>query len=320
MDSLGEGTSTTRRSAGGKGERLKQVIVERISAGTYPVGARLPGVRAAAEEFGVHANTVGRIYGELADEGLVKTVHGSGTFVVKVPGEARAGRARAELRSNLHDLAALARQLGLSRAEWVELTSEAEAVGFSDDELTTWFVECSLRDSEELASSLCTLLGRHVRPLLTTELAAGGPASADESQLFVTTPFHLEEVEAAVGSAHQVVNVNVVPTSETLVQLAGLEPDARVTVLASNAATLERFVNMLHTYTRLDPVATAVIDDPQAPTLVREAEVLIDSQSIHEKVQNWRPTARVLTVRFQIEPTSVAYLREVLRRRSAVPG
>ena len=96
------------------------------------------------------------------------------------------------------------------------------------------------------------------------------------------------------------------------------DPAARVSVIASNPQTLERFVRMIRTYTRIEPEAAVLVTDPDAHVVVRDAELLIDSQSIHTQVMGWGPKGLVVTVRYQIEPTSVAYLREVLRRRGAV--
>ena len=320
MGEKGPALGSGRPTVAGKGERLKQVVVERIRSGVYPVGTRLPGVRSAAREFGVHANTVSRVYGELADAGLLRTVQGSGTFVVDVPGPAQARQALAELSAGLRALALQARRLGLSREDWARLVDEAEAEGFRAEGPTMWFVERAARDAEEFAARLCTLLERPVLPLPTTELPRRSGELGGPGQLLVTTPFQLEEVEALVGAEHEVVSVNVVPTTETLVRLARLRPDARVTIVASHAGALARFAAMVKTYTRREPAATAVIDDADAPGLVRRAEVLVVSRSAHERVAGWGPTGEVIAMRFQIEPTSIAYLREVLRRRAAGEG
>ena len=303
----------------GKTKRLKQVIKERIRVAKYPVGSRLPGVRTAAEEFGVHPNTVSRVYNELSDEGLVRTVQGSCTFVIR-RSDVDEVVAATQLAQTLRTIADQARHLGLSRTEFSRLAAEAEAAGYQEDGPTMWFVECSPRDTEELAGSLSTLLERTVRPLLTYELPDHLLSSPDSEQVFITTPFHVDEVEDEVKPRHPVVNINVIPTSDTLVRFAGIDPSARVSVIASNPQTLARFVQMIRTYTRIEPVAAALVTDPDAHLVVRDAEVLIDSQSIHTPVMEWGPTGLVVTVRYQIEPTSVAYLREFLRRRGAGSG
>ncbi|MBU6535083.1 GntR family transcriptional regulator [Streptomyces sp. NPDC057245] len=56
-------------------------ITEQIRAGRLPVGARLPGERDLAEEYGVAVNTVRRAIRELRDQGLLITVPVKGTFV-----------------------------------------------------------------------------------------------------------------------------------------------------------------------------------------------------------------------------------------------
>ncbi|KIH99895.1 GntR family transcriptional regulator [Streptomonospora alba] len=57
-------------------------IVERRDAGELPSGARLPGERDLAEEYGVALGTARRAIQELRDRGLVTTLPAKGTFVV----------------------------------------------------------------------------------------------------------------------------------------------------------------------------------------------------------------------------------------------
>ncbi len=302
----------------GKGTRLKQVIIDRIRSGDYPVGHRLTSARSAANEFGVHSNTVSRIYKELADDGIVRTVHGSGTFVVCVPGPEHGIGAVDELFSSLAALAEQARHLGLSRGAWDELVAESSSQAFAGAELGIWMVECSRKDVEELSLRLSTLLRRSVKPLLVDDvprrLRACGP-----DDIFLTTPFHFEEVSDMLETERALLNVNVVPTSDTLVAFAQLEPGAGINIVSSNRPTLDRLVGMVKTYGRAVPQFATLIDAPEAPAAIRSAQVLVDTQSVHERVMDLQPTGRVLTVRYQIEPTSVAYVREVLRIREVEP-
>jgi DNA-binding transcriptional regulator YhcF (GntR family) len=52
-----------------------------IASGRLGPGGRLPGVRELAEAAGVNVNTVRSVYGRLADQGLIVSEHGRGTFV-----------------------------------------------------------------------------------------------------------------------------------------------------------------------------------------------------------------------------------------------
>lgn len=60
---------------------LKARLLERMRTGELPAGAKLPTVRALAEELGLAANTVARAYRELEQAGAVETRGRHGTFV-----------------------------------------------------------------------------------------------------------------------------------------------------------------------------------------------------------------------------------------------
>jgi DNA-binding transcriptional regulator YhcF (GntR family) len=60
---------------------LKARLLERMRSGDLPAGARLPTVRALAEELGLAANTVARAYKELEQAGAIETRGRNGTFV-----------------------------------------------------------------------------------------------------------------------------------------------------------------------------------------------------------------------------------------------
>lgn len=293
------------------------MILERIRSGIYPVGHKLPSVRIAAQEFDVHANTVSRVYNVLASEQILRTVHGKGTFVIRLPAAREGVEAAVEVAAALRDLAVQSRRLGLTRKEFSRLAADAESASYEALGPSIWFVECSIKDAEELAGSLGTILDRSIRPMLTTDLPHHLMSDEGGHSFFITTPFHVDEVEELVSPRHPVVNVNLVPTSDTLVRLARIEPSAQICVVASNNQTLKRLVHMVRTYTRIEPTAAVLADSPGVEECVQNADIVIDSQSIHGRVMGWQPSGTILTVRFQIEPTSVAYLREVLLRRDA---
>lgn len=57
-------------------------IVARIEAGRFPPGSRLPPELDMAEEYGVARVTVRRAIEDLKERGLVRVLHGRGTFVL----------------------------------------------------------------------------------------------------------------------------------------------------------------------------------------------------------------------------------------------
>lgn len=61
--------------------QLLELIITAIAAGEYAPGAKLPGVRELALEFGVNPNTAQRTMSELERQGLVHTERTTGRFV-----------------------------------------------------------------------------------------------------------------------------------------------------------------------------------------------------------------------------------------------
>ncbi len=66
--------------------RWRQVadeLARRIRDGVYPVGGTLPSEVELAHELGTAKMTVRRALAELRDRGLIRTLHGRGSVVVK---------------------------------------------------------------------------------------------------------------------------------------------------------------------------------------------------------------------------------------------
>ena len=64
-------------------EQLAAAIADRIRRGSLAPGARLPTVRALAEDMGLAANTVAKAYRALEEAGLVQGRGRQGTFVTE---------------------------------------------------------------------------------------------------------------------------------------------------------------------------------------------------------------------------------------------
>src|SRR6187551_1658170 len=64
------------------GTQLVERIRTAVADGELAAGARLPSVRELSESAGVNVNTVRAVYARLEAEGLVRSEHGRGTFVV----------------------------------------------------------------------------------------------------------------------------------------------------------------------------------------------------------------------------------------------
>ena len=63
--------------------QLNEQLMQRISAGVYPKGSKLPTVRELASEAGVNPNTMQRAMMEMEREGLVFSQRTAGRFVTE---------------------------------------------------------------------------------------------------------------------------------------------------------------------------------------------------------------------------------------------
>jgi GntR family transcriptional regulator len=64
-------------------EAVAEHLTARIDAGDLPPGARLPGERDLATEYGVALMTARRAIKDLRERGLVRTLPSKGTFVTR---------------------------------------------------------------------------------------------------------------------------------------------------------------------------------------------------------------------------------------------
>ncbi len=76
------------RSAISRYIQLAALFRQRIKAGEWPLGAKLPTIEDLASECGVARATIRQAMDLLADEGLIERYRAKGTFVIRSPQEA----------------------------------------------------------------------------------------------------------------------------------------------------------------------------------------------------------------------------------------
>jgi GntR family transcriptional regulator len=107
-------------------DAIRVLLVE----GALAPGTALPSVRRLAMDLGVHFNTVGEAYRQLADEGWIDLRHGRGAAVIErgTP-QAAAPERLQEYRTQLRNLIAKMRAAGVAPARIAaELRSLQEAL------------------------------------------------------------------------------------------------------------------------------------------------------------------------------------------------
>ena len=102
-------------------EQLRVQVRDAVAAGELVAGAKLPTVRALAEELGLAANTVARAYRELETDGIIETRGRAGSFIAP-QGDAATQQAQTAAR----EFVDRARRLGLDDASALELVRAAQ--------------------------------------------------------------------------------------------------------------------------------------------------------------------------------------------------
>jgi GntR family transcriptional regulator len=106
-------------------DQIKEQIKGLIHARQLRTGDQLPTIRELSVELAVNFNTVALSYRDLANEGVIVTERGKGTFVASTPGEEEMSRIR---HTKLHTMLEA-------------LLHEADRLGYTQEEVGRAFVE-----------------------------------------------------------------------------------------------------------------------------------------------------------------------------------
>ena len=301
-----------------KRDDIRSLLEERIRTGEYAVGSRLPGIRSLATDLDAHPNTVAEAYRVLGGTGTVRLVQGRGTFVLRVPAPPSTQAQRNGLQQQARSLVSRARAFGMSEDEVLSLVRSATAEAYAQNTARVTFVECNPFDTEELAHHVGNLLQVPVEPLLVQDLLASPADFLPCTDLFVTTPFHIDEVESALDSESQVITVNVAPVAATLVELSRIPHGLRIAAVATNERTLKRLSRMISLHARSQPAIQSIVSEADLKTRLRAADVIVGTQAIEDALANVAAGRRQITVHYQLEANSAEFLVE--RFKDLFPG
>ncbi|UTT63575.1 GntR family transcriptional regulator [Microcella humidisoli] len=102
-------------------EQIRVQVRDAVAAGELAAGAKLPTVRALADELGLAVNTVARAYRELETDGIIETRGRAGSFVAP---QGDAGQQQAQVAAR--EFVERTRRLGLEDAAAIDLVRAAQ--------------------------------------------------------------------------------------------------------------------------------------------------------------------------------------------------
>lgn len=131
-------------------QAIADALTEDIAEGRYAEGAQLPTEAALAARFGVNRHTVRRSLATLAENGLVRTRRGAGSFVMARPTEYRIGR-RVRFHQNLLAAGRTPKRRHLQIEEGPASATVAEHLGLTPGETVCLYHGLSLSDGQPVA-------------------------------------------------------------------------------------------------------------------------------------------------------------------------
>ena len=298
---------------------VQDIIVERLIAGLYPQGSKLPAATELAAELGVHRNTVAKAYQFLAEQGVVVSTRGRGTFVADVTATSSRVNLQESLLGSLEQDIRRARQIGIPReqleGELAQLVDRIYEQGLPRG----YFVECNAADIDAHISEIADVVRVQLRPLHLDDLhhefeTNGSPGLS----LVFTSLFHFREVKDMLGEIRpdvEVVGVHTVPTESSLEELASIPASSTVGVIANNPEGCRRIANLVETYSAAETRTLSAPSEHEVNELASVVDLLVSTRDQERIVRQADPDRRVLVVPFHVSAQSATRVLEAMLER-----
>jgi DNA-binding transcriptional regulator YhcF (GntR family) len=308
-------------------DQIKGKITYDIMCGKLQPGIPLPSVRELSAQLEVAPMTIARVYRELANESLIETKPGVGTFVADVTG------------LNI----GLSQSVGKSLRQLTEVfLQQMMALGYAPedvcevlvDQTACWekvktgprvaivgnFREATEAYAREIEAILEDLNVR-VQTLLLSDLKVDLEGSLQTLQgvtLVIAVPSRLHEVRELLGpSGYDVVAVAFQVSSDTRRRVSAIPPEARVGVIATYPEFLQSLLQGLLAYGMSDqqPLHACVDQKDQVKEILEQVDTVVYASG-SAKILKWLPGGvEAFEYRHVPDPDSLNRLRVLLDGR-----
>ena len=296
-------------------DQIKGQLLSAIYCGKIDEGDRLPSIREVASGLGVNYKTIRRVYQQLAKEGLLEIVAGSGAFLRKRSGgESFAHMRRRAVFRLLADFESRARDLGLSTERLVSML-DSYLTGRNLKPLKLAVVD----DEEEayiFASELGMRLGTAAFPVSLEE--ASGPQGASrlqEADILLTTSWHLDQVHALAADLGKEV-VEIKPSHQIYSEILTAARDHNIGIVIRDEKTMhaswEVFMSIYHPSTDKRFWIAPIHRTDLIEKIVEEADLIFVSPMCWDEMRRLTPSKKELkTYENFISEDTLADLRQI---------
>lgn len=271
--------------------QIKKQIKKMVNKGILSKGDRLPPERELSQKLKVSRNRVSAAYKELENEEIIYSQQGKGTFIAgKIEGVREPSRKDKLLK--IIDLAMEeAIELGFSLDDFLTIAYvRAKEKEDMLSKLKVAFIECNreqlsaLMRETDLDSSIASI------PILIDELREEPTRitnALEKVEFIITTSFHLNEVEEFVaGMNKEVVDMNLEPKMETIVQLARIVPGQSTGLICQSDNFASEVENSLKEV-GLDNISLeyTLKEDESLRSFIEKKDILITSPHRYKEVK-----------------------------------
>ncbi|MEN4196907.1 GntR family transcriptional regulator [Serratia marcescens] len=285
-----------------------------IMAGTFRDDIALPSVRALSKQLGVAQLTVSNAYQTLKGMGLIETIAGKGTYVVRNRQETPHQDQVAQLQLRFKQLLQDAANIGLSESFFIGALNQTASPDISPQVLKMALVGNSNRINLSYIESIQEVLGHRqtIDTYTFREFADLAQEQLDSYQFWLTIPHCIPRLRLRVAESTPIFAPYLIPSEETRTRLAQLSADTGVLLVSRYQtflpAMLEGVKNFAPHLGKIDVIA---LEDEGLAASLTSHRTLIYSTGCHSHLQPMLPaTSEAFEYRHTPEPR---YLRETLR-------
>ena len=297
-------------------DQIKRQIRVLIGSGELAAGSVLPSAKDMGALLNVNRNTISQVYKELAFEGLLEIVVGSGTFIK----EGKMLKRCDELKMVLDESIERAKALGFSEEQISDFflthltTYSAKSEGYR-----VLVVECNAETIEEICATISEELNVEAEGVLIQTLE-DNPAEASRylvgKNLIVCGFNHVEDFKRIVPETPvEMVAVLLRTDLRVINEMMQLPPGTRVGLICANQRSTETWVNnaFLSSGSTLIKICAGMDNPNEFEKMLDECDLIYASKYVYDRViQFTGPDKRVVRVELTIDPATIDLIRERL--------
>jgi DNA-binding transcriptional regulator YhcF (GntR family) len=303
---------------------VRDLIIDRITHGVYPLGSKLPTTLELANETGAHKNTIAKAYHALADLGLITLKQGRGSFVSSLVGPENRKTIAAQVQAQIADLLRKARGLGLTEEELRRMLDEEIVAAYGANRSHAAFVECNSEDVRAAVDEIEAMTGYRLDHLLLDELRSSPAVTTAACTAVFTSLFHIKEVSDLLGPAQpalSVIGVYTQPDEHALGEIARITPGSRVGIVCNSHESSRRFANQIATFADVTTTSLVRPSDADIVRLAGDVETIVCSRSRTAQVRSLNLRVPAIPLPFHVSQQSAGRIADVLAGiHSAVPS